>query len=408
MVSEDTLDFRSRELAMEPAVSRGASRQRLRRGRLPAITVAATAVAAVGLVMRSPALRGLAWSTPPPPQDGARDGQESLLSRRQAAQTAANAASLFLALAPTAASAEADNLRIAELEKELAALREKEVQARPPPMEAPQLPESFPRTGTVVGINQEFAIKCPAGWKTKLANYPGGFLTTSEKPKEEDPFAWLTGSDMALSGDLAAMRVAKLTLPSLAKTGGYVPRPSDETSSNWNDVTVGNVTASTCGDWLMQAYFKSLESQLGFPIATKTEVLDSAILPGGEVSRLVFHASVTYLPPPDGAMGMGMQPPGADMQGLNGRVMTLNDAMAGQAAAPAAVPSERPKRLFTGSALLYGGVVYVALADAPPVRYDPGFVANGTTASGEFLDYLVGTLALVDAPWRRTSEGAAW
>merc|ERR1712232_869140 len=262
----------------------------------------------------------LAWAGPAADPRPPLPEEKPMLGRREVSAAAGSAASLFLGLMPDAASAETgDQLRISELEKELAVLRDQETAkaaaeaAANPPVAEPALPSSFLPTGTVVGMNQDFAILCPSGWKTRLEKYPGRLLSSLER----------SFADGGMVGnDFASLRVAQLNLPTLAKTGGFVPRPSDDTCSDWKEVTVGDITANTCADWIMKAFYKSVESQVGAPLNMKIEILDATINTFAEqgVSQLKWHASATY-PPASEITGAGAD----QAQGLNGKVVTFSD-----------------------------------------------------------------------------------
>merc|ERR1719277_1552331 len=99
----------------------------------------------------------------------------------------------------------------------------------------------------------DFRILVLATWNTMFESYPGRLVVSFEQP------TGTSRSDEAFS----SLRVGRLPLPALLRSGKYNPRPGDEKRSKWEEVALGSVTPSLVGKWISEAGQDAALKQIG-------------------------------------------------------------------------------------------------------------------------------------------------
>merc|ERR1719401_1450145 len=95
----------------------------------------------------------------------------------------------------------------------------------------------------------DISVLVPRTWETRNDDYPGRLI--------------LSFDDSQGAGNFTALRVARLSLPSLLRSAKFVPRDGDSTCESWEKVALGNITAASIAVWMMSAGQDAQSQQMG-------------------------------------------------------------------------------------------------------------------------------------------------
>jgi len=150
-------------------------------------------------------------------------------------------------------------------------------------------------------------------------------------------------------------------------------------SSKWDELAVGNTTATVLAKWLLDAQQKSIQAQVGRSFVRNVDVIDAELKNGrgaSSGSELSWHALVTI--PAGGLTG------GGAVEGSGGRLYSLNDQAADTS-------TNVLPRMVSGKALLRGGTIVFGVIDGPKARFEADY--NGIPGL-KYFDEVVQSLEL--------------